>query len=150
MLALGEFEPIPGDTGVEPVNIVLGNAQTFREHSYSFVNLSIYEQRLHRTQKEALRQLEELQTKREAKRQATMDQAIRLKNFDEMCCQTHNPVADGFVYSSSEIGQEHTRRTRFFNAEFARKCDFDSRTYFSTSLSDRHNRPQSPQLPKAA
>src|ERR1700682_5879545 len=38
--------------------------RTFREHSQEFVNLSIYEQRLQRSMREALRQLKELQAER--------------------------------------------------------------------------------------
>jgi len=57
MLALGH------DPETHPA---LRDAKVFRDSSKAFVNLSLYEQRLSRQQKEALRQLRELQAERKA------------------------------------------------------------------------------------
>jgi len=60
------------------IHSALTAARAFRDDSKSFVNLSIYEQRLHRSMKDALRQLKEIQTERRERHKAEMDDAIRL------------------------------------------------------------------------
>ena len=131
MLGLGQSENISHlDTGHPEVDNVLASAQTFRDNSRAFVNLSIYEQRLSRAIREALRQLEELQTKREAKRKVEMDDAIRLKKLDEMEHRPHNPAAGQFVYSSAEITREEHLRNRREDALCAEKVDFDRIIYY--------------------
>jgi hypothetical protein len=60
MLALGSSE----EGG--RMNSALSAAKVFRDNSKAFVNLSLYEQRLSRQQKEAFRQLRELQAERKA------------------------------------------------------------------------------------
>jgi hypothetical protein len=57
-LALGRTRPAAG---------------VFRENSRAFVNLSLYEQRLQRTLKESLRQLQELQALRRANAEAAAE-----------------------------------------------------------------------------
>jgi hypothetical protein len=59
MLALGH-----SDEG--ELHYALSAAKVFRDNSKAFVNLSLYEQRLSRQQKDALRQLHELQAERKA------------------------------------------------------------------------------------
>ena len=131
MLGLGQAECVSHlDTGHPEVDNILAAAQTFRDNSRAFVNLSIYEQRLSRAVREALRQLEELQTKREAKRKVEMDDAIRLKKLDEMEHRPHNPAADQFVYSSAEIAREEHLRDRREDAIYAEKVDFDRVNYY--------------------
>src|ERR1700744_3965190 len=63
MLALGHFAgaTVPGIEQPE-IQTALTAAKVFRQDSKSFMNLPLYEQRLQRTQKEALRQLQELQS----------------------------------------------------------------------------------------
>src|ERR1700733_15829995 len=79
MLALGHFEgaSVPGIERPE-IEAALTAAKVFRQDSKSFMNLTLYEQRLQRTQKEALRQLQELQAKRIAARQTALDEAVAL------------------------------------------------------------------------
>lgn len=81
MLALGHFEgaSIPG-IDHPGIDAALTAAKVFRENSKAFVNLSLYEQRLQRAQKEALRQLEELQIKRRAAHQAAVTPLSRKKS----------------------------------------------------------------------
>jgi hypothetical protein len=67
MLGTGHFEAagdFDDNTSDPEVHSAMTAARAFRQHSHSFVNLSIYEQRLHRSMKEALRRLKELQTER--------------------------------------------------------------------------------------
>jgi hypothetical protein len=57
MLAQGHFEPAGDFDGPNSeIHAAMTATRAFRDHSQAFVNLSIYEQRLHRTIKEALRQ----------------------------------------------------------------------------------------------
>src|SRR5580704_12161005 len=73
MLSLGHFEAA-GEIDVDhpQVHAALTAARVFREDSKSFVNLSLYKQRLQRTLKESLRQLQELQAQRKTDRQAAV------------------------------------------------------------------------------
>jgi hypothetical protein len=74
MLALGHGQALspeyggedysPGQAGSPEIHAALTAAKVFLERSKDFVNLSLYEQRLSRQQKEALRQLRELQADR--------------------------------------------------------------------------------------
>src|ERR1700733_3947294 len=74
MLGMGHWEAAGNFDADHPeIHAVMTAARAFRDNSQSFVNLSIYEQRLHRSMKEALRQLKELQTERREHRQAEMD-----------------------------------------------------------------------------
>src|SRR6202165_3059022 len=65
MLAEAHFED-SGDFDAEHADIhsALTASRAFRDHSKEFVNLSLYEQRLQRSLREALRQLHELQAMR--------------------------------------------------------------------------------------
>jgi hypothetical protein len=96
-------------------------ARAFRNDSKSFVNLSIYEQRLHRSMKESLRQLKELQTERREKDKIEMDNAIRLLKTRQMKGE--------FVNASAEIAFESTRRDRLADSLLAEKAAFNLAEY---------------------
>ena len=104
-----------------------------RGDSKSFVNLSLYEQRLQRTLKESLRQLQELQTKRIAARQASLDAAVLLRNLHKMKGQPYDSTVDQtgnqFVYSSTEIEAEASRQYRRADAENAKRFGYDRDSY---------------------
>jgi hypothetical protein len=104
MLALGHFEHADSIDAEDPQTLaVLTAAKVFRENSKAFVNLSLYEQRLQRAQKEALRQLQELQAKRLAAKQAAAPKP------HEMKVQPAEPGTEQFVYSTAQIAREATR-----------------------------------------
>jgi hypothetical protein len=115
MLALGHFEHA-GSLDVDDPQILaaLTAAKAFRENSKAFVNLSLYEQRLQRTQKKALRQLQDLQTKRIAARQADLDEALATHNSHKTKAQPFEVVSDPrpnqFVFSTVEIATEALRQ----------------------------------------
>jgi ferric-dicitrate binding protein FerR (iron transport regulator) len=92
-------------------------ARAFRDHSKAFVNLSIYEQRLHRTIKEAFRQLRELKAERErAERKAETERreleqnAAREQQASANASQTQDlttpKTGNGFVYASAEMASQ--------------------------------------------
>jgi hypothetical protein len=130
MLAEAHFEKA-GDFNAEHPDIhsALTASRAFRSHSQDFVNLSIYEQRLHRTMKEALRQLDELQTKRRDRYKTQMDDAIRLHKTEKMKGLPYDPAPDGFVYAPAEIGHEHDRRHRLHLSKIAEQAGFDLTKY---------------------
>jgi hypothetical protein len=125
MLGMGHFEAA-GDfpTDNTEIHSAMTAARAFRDGSKAFVNLSIYEQRLHRSMKEALRQLKELQAERRERRKTEMDDAIRLSKTQEMKGLPYDPAPDNFVYASAEIALESARRDRFEAARQAEKLGF--------------------------
>ena len=67
MIALGHFEQAGNFTADSPeIHAALTAAKVFRDHSKDFVNLALYEQRIGKAQKEAFRQLYDLQDRRKA------------------------------------------------------------------------------------
>lgn len=127
MLALGEFRgvPDPDATGDAQLDTAIAVAREFRNHSQDFVNLSIYEQRIHRIQKEALRQLQELQAARRAREQTELEQAVKLQKMHAMQDLPYEPAADGFVYASARIERERLRRDRLEAAEIASRVGYN-------------------------
>jgi hypothetical protein len=124
MLGMGHFEAAGDfDCPTSEIHAAMTAARAFRDRSQAFVNLSIYEQRLHRTIKEALRQLKELQTERRERFKAEMDDAIRLRKTQKMKGE--------FVYASPEIEREERRRHRLHDAELAEKARFNLAEYKS-------------------
>jgi hypothetical protein len=120
-----------GDFDAEHADIhsTLTSSRAFRAHSQEFVNLSIYEQRLQRSLKEALRLLDELQTKRLARYKTQMDDAIRLSKAEKMKGLPYDPAPDGFVYAPAEIGHEQDRRHRLHLSKIAEQAGFDLTKY---------------------
>lgn len=138
MLSLGHFEAAGEiEAGHPQIHAALTAARVFRADSKSFVNLSLYEQRLQRTLKESLRQLQELQTQRIAARQAALDAAVLLRNLHRMKGEDYDPTADQnqvplktrFVFSSSEIEAEGCRQHRRADAENARRVHYNLADY---------------------
>jgi hypothetical protein len=100
MLALGHFEHADSLGEQDPQTLAaLTAAKVFRDNSKAFVNLSLYEQRLGRQQKEALHQLEALQTKRRGAEQAAKQTASVDRNSNKM----NASATQEFVYSTPEI-----------------------------------------------
>jgi len=126
MLGMGHFEAA-GDfpTDNTEIHSAMTAARAFRDGSKAFVNLSIYEQRLHRSMKEALRQLKELQTERRERRKTEMDDAIRLLKTQQMKGLPYVPNETEFVYASAEIEREERRRDRLHDAGIAERVRFN-------------------------
>jgi hypothetical protein len=128
MLGMGHFEPAGDfDCPSSEIHSAMTAARAFRNDSKSFVNLSIYEQRLHRSMKEALRQLRELQTERREHEKTEMDNAIRLLKTQKMKGE--------FVYASAEIAAESDRRDCLEDSLLAEKAGFNLAQYTAFTLS---------------
>jgi hypothetical protein len=122
MLGMGHFEAAGKiDVGHPQIHAALTAARAFRDDSKSFVNLSIYEQRLHRSMKESLRQLKELQAERREREKTEMDDAIRLLKTQQMKGE--------FVYARPEIVAEAARRARLEDSLQAEKAAFNLAKY---------------------
>jgi hypothetical protein len=99
------------------------------------MNLTLYEQRLQRTQKEALRQLQELQTKRVAARQRALDEAVDLRNLHKMKGEPcAGPDSNQFVFATTEIEQEAHRQKRRADAQNARSHHYNLAAYRESPL----------------
>jgi hypothetical protein len=138
MISLGHFEAAGDIEADHPqIHAALTAARVFREDSKSFVNLSLYEQRLQRTLKESLRQLQDLQTKRIAARQAALDAAVLLRNLHKMKGQSYDTAGDQpgtepgtqFVFSTAEIEAEARRQYRRADAQNAKRFGYDLAGY---------------------
>jgi hypothetical protein len=112
MIALGHFEEAGNFTAGNPnIHAALTAAKVFRERSKDFVNLSLYEQRLSRAQKEAMRQLRDLQAERKAAAPPALDEVRPLAQVATAAIagvhvptpvQRREAQAIGFVYSTVE------------------------------------------------
>ncbi len=127
MLGMGHFEPAGDfDCPSPEIHSAMTAARAFRDDSKSFVNLSIYEQRLHRSMKESLRQLRELQTERRDREKTEMDDAIRLLKTQQMKGLPGLPYDD-----PPEIGVVHEsdRRDRLQDSLVAEEAGFNLAQY---------------------
>jgi hypothetical protein len=89
---------------------------------------------LHRSMKDALRQLKELQAERRELRKTEMDDAIRLLKTQQMKGLPFDPAEFGFVHSTAQIALEQHRRERLHFAKIAEQSNFDLAAYdFSRS-----------------
>lgn len=129
MLALGQVEPLPSCTMDPIIDDALETGQAFRTYSRAFANLSIYEHRILRAMEKAIAQLKALQKEREAKELQTLEDALMMKQFDEMEGRVYDPQPDGFVFSAAELDAELTRRQRFAAAKLAQSHGFNPQTY---------------------
>ena len=134
MFALGHFEAASNiDVNHPEAHAALTAARVFRDDSKSFVNLSLYEQRLQRILTNSLHQLKQLQTERIANRQAALDAAVALRNLQKMQGQPQepepHPATPQFVFSSAEIDLEARRQFHVANAQTARFCGYDLDRY---------------------
>jgi len=123
MLGMGRFEKAGNfDCPTSEIHSATTAARAFRDDSKSFVNLSIYEQRLHRSMKESIRQLRELQTERRDREKTEMDDAIRLLKTQQM---------KGLPGDSAPIGVVHAsaRRDRLADSLLAEKTGFNLEKY---------------------
>jgi hypothetical protein len=134
MFALGHLEPAANiDVDHPQIHAALTASNVFRQDSQAFTNLTLYEQRLHRTLKESLRQLQELQAKRAAARKTALDEAVAIRNLHKMQHQPHDASTDrpsnGFIFSPEEIESEARRQRRLADAKHAEQLGYDLKLY---------------------
>ena len=138
MLALGHSEEA-GEIETEHVQIhaVLTAARVFRDDNKSFLNLSLYEQRLQRTLEKSLRDLKALQAERKAQSQAELDAAVAERNLLKMKVKHGNhhlqtetePITRQFVFSTAEIEAEARRQFRLADIATAQRHHYDFENY---------------------
>ena len=129
LLAYGHETSCHVDTDNPDVHTAYNEARNFRDSSQTFLNLSIYEQRIRRAQNEALRELRALQAERQAAEKAQLDEAVRLHKTQEMLGLPADPAPGAFVYaralSAEDVTRESLRRDRLEAAEIARKTGYN-------------------------
>ena len=138
MLSLGHSEEA-GEIQTEHVQVhaVLTAARVFRDDNKSFLNLSLYEQRLQRTLEKSLRELKALQAERKAQRQAELDAAVAERNLMKMKLKHGHhhiqaetePITRQFVFSTAEIEAEARRQFRLADAATAQRQHYDFENY---------------------
>ena len=138
MLSLGHSEEA-GEIETEYVQVhaALTAARVFRDDNKSFLNLSLYEQRLHRTLEKSLRELKALQAERKAQRQAELDTAVAERNLLRMKVKHGHhhiqpdpePITRQFVFSTAEIEDEARRQFRLADIATAQRHHFDFKNY---------------------
>ncbi len=138
MLSLGHSEEA-GEIETEHVQVhaVLTAARVFRDDNKSFLNLSLYEQRLQRTLEKSLRELKALQAERKAQRQAELDAAVAERNLLKMKVKHGNhhlqtetePITRQFVFSTAEIEAEARRQFRLADIATAQRHHYDFENY---------------------
>src|ERR1700761_1224502 len=138
MLSLGHSEE-PGEIETEhpQVHAVLTAARVFRDDNRSFLNLSLYEQRLQRTLEKSLRELKALQAERKAQRQAELDAAVAERNLLKMIAKHGHqhlqpepePITRQFVFSTAEIEAEARRQFRLADIATPQSPHYDFENY---------------------
>ncbi len=138
MIALGHAEAA-GEIETEhpQVHAALTAARVYRDDNKSFANLTLYEQRLHRTLDKTLRELKALQTERKAQRQAELDAAVAERNLMKMKARhgghhvpvDPEPVTRQFVFSTAEIEAEARRQFRLADIATAQRHDYNFENY---------------------
>jgi hypothetical protein len=142
MIALGHSEAA-GEIETEhpQVHAALTAARVYRDDNRSFANLTLYEQRLHRTLDKTLRELKALQAERKAQRQAELDAAVAERNLMKMKARhgghhvpanidtAPEPITRQFVFSTAEIESEARRQFRLADAASAQRHHFDFENY---------------------
>jgi hypothetical protein len=117
LYAIGHDEPSGDfDAENETIHAACTQGRTFRDNDRAFVNLSIYESRIHRGVEKATKQLKELQTERKAEAKAQLQEALRLRDLNKSKNLPYDPNEDQFVYSTAELDREANRRDRLREA----------------------------------
>ncbi len=126
MFALGHVEEAGRiETDHPQVHAALTAARVFRDNSKTFVNLSLYEQRLQRTLEKSLKQLQTLQAERRAQTQSDAPVQPAAVQPQEAAAQSQAeaPLPEEFVFSTAEIDRKPLLGSESADAESVRKCD---------------------------
>jgi hypothetical protein len=133
------------DAANENTHSAFTAAAAFRAHSQAFVNLSIYEQRIQRGIDKAMKQLQELQAERKARREEVVQEAIRLRQYQLMMAANNPEHPDAqepasgdiefgeFVCSVAGTDSEIVLRTRLAAARRAEKSAFNYEKFLATA-----------------
>ena len=142
LFALLQFSSSDSDSD-SAADAILATAQAFRQNSRDFINLTIYEQRIQRLQREALKQLKELQAQRKAQEQAQLEEAVRVHKLHEMLGRQWDPRENGFVYSSDEISRAAARRALVRRSNLAENVNYklDSFLFIAGDYTENPQKP---------
>jgi hypothetical protein len=95
----------------------------------SLPNLSLYLTRFYNMMNRSLKQLQDLQAKRQAEERQKLAEAVLLAKYQKMLEQPFDPQENGFVFSTAEIDREIRTRETLKQAELAEKYNFDLARY---------------------
>jgi DNA primase len=103
--------------GDDILDAALNQAQTFLNDGRQIALLSLYEQRIHRTLKNKVAELNRLQSERKAARERALEEAMLLFQLNESKGDHYDPAMDGFGYSAAEIARRVDRSRRLQQAK---------------------------------
>jgi hypothetical protein len=138
-----------GDPEKDNAGIYGNAAHAFLEHSHLFVNLTLYEQRIHRLMEKALKQLKELQAERRAPSEAPAEDPVKRPKLVERQHSPREPRTNGFddasagFVCSSDRFEDSNVRVDDSNARFE-----DSNNGFVYSSAPLERASTHPDLPK--
>ena len=121
IVAIGHFDGTADQYDAEhpQIHTAITGATVMRDRAKTLELLSLYEQRIHRIFRSHYDQLQKLQAARQAKREASLNEARLLRQLAEQQHLPYEPAADGFVFSNDEIDRFADRRHRLRQATHA-------------------------------
>jgi hypothetical protein len=130
IFAMGFGTPVEDNIGRHPeINDAFTTAWTFQKQARNLQLLTLYEQRLTRSLHKNMALLKQLQTEREAKHQAAMEEAKQLLQLSEIRNLPYDPAKDGFVFSKAEIYDSIDRDQRLRSAHESNFRRFKPRNF---------------------
>ena len=134
MICAGAFGP-PGEIDTEDprIHAALAAAQVFQQESKAFANLTLYEQRLQRQQKQALDQLEKLRTERKTAEAEAIGQAKLIHKRNKMKGEPQEVTIEQFVFSTARLDAEIATERRWYEARLAQNLGY-KRDIFDAKL----------------
>jgi DNA primase len=102
--------------GEDLLDSALNQAQTFLNDARQIALLSLYEQRIHRTLRNNVAELNRLQAERKAARERALEEAVLLFQLSESKGIHYEPTADGFGFSTAEVTRCADRARRLQQA----------------------------------
>ena len=140
ILSMGHSGPVDADNSA--IDAALSQANAFKDDSKAFVNLTLYEQRLHRQQKQAFEQLQALQAERKAEEQAALERAKLIHRMqkikgvaEDIAVSSATAAVTGqeFVFSTARLDAEIARDRRWYEARLAQNIGYN-RSIFESKL----------------
>ena len=115
-----EYPPAP-----PPDPDLLDAARVWLDKSSAFANITLYEQRIHRTIKNSRAELRQLQAEREATMRRDYESACDHYRERKMQNLPFDPAADGFVCSLADLERERHLRNRKSEVQNAKAGGFN-------------------------
>ena len=128
-IALAMPYPHDDESKRSAIGQVLAESQVFQQNSKSFVNLTLYEQRLHRQQKQAFEHLQKLQAERKTEEQAALEKAKLIHKLHAMKGVPQNITIGRFAFSTPHLDSECALDRTLEHAQIGARARFNLKNY---------------------